>query len=401
VSSAAVTNRRPIWWWSLWLVLGLAIGLQALRIRIGEAAVDSLAGNRAVLVRPQNGWGQALLAEKRFASGDVGAAVESSRRALVRTPLAVSAVRTLARSLDSRSEAGGERAWQIASNMGWRDGPTQLWALLRAMFNGQADIFAMRADALMRTRGDDPRMLAVIRAALIEPRIRQALADRIGLNPQWRSRLFIAGRPLAGRELDGALQTLRALGRTNAPPDRRELRDSIAGLIAANRFDEAVALDRAFVRRKPDPGSLIDDGGFDRLEDYAGNGTPFDWTIIKSAVLDESGGQRSVLLTREERRAPLVRRIVPLAPGSYRLSYAIKGDLESPAAIGILLRCTGRDANLASSSRQPLSGSGWQTRAIDFAVPLDCPLITIDLTSMARGDHAEAQFDNFAITQRP
>jgi hypothetical protein len=400
VSSAEVKDRRSIWWWALWMLLGLAIGLQALRIRIGEAAVDGSAGPRAVVVRSQNGWGQALLAEKQFAGGDVNAAMESSRRALERTPLAVAAVRTLARALDSRSEAGGEHAWQIASNMGWRDGPTQLWALLRALLNGQADIFAMRADALMRTGGDDPRMLAVIRAALIEPRIRQALVDRIGLDPAWRSRLFIAGRPLAGGELEGALLALRDLGQTAAPPDRSELRDTIAGLIAARRFNEALALDREFIRRTPDTGSLIGDGGFDRLDDYRTKVTPFDWTIVKNAILDESGGQRSVLLTREDRRVPIVRRIVPLPPGAYRLSYATRGDRDSPAAIGILIRCVGRDDLLASSPRQPFSGAGWERRAVDFAVPDNCPLTIIDLTSLARGGHAEVQFDNFAITPR-
>jgi hypothetical protein len=381
-------------------LLGLVIGLQCLRIRAGEAAVDDLDGARAVMIRPQNGWGQALLAEKQFSGGNVDAAMESSRRALARTPLAVIAVRTLAGALDTKAPAGGEQAWQAASTMGWRDPPTQLWALLRALSNGQADIFVMRADALMRTRTDDPKMMAVIRAALIEPRIRRALVDRIGLDPAWRSRLFIADRPLVGRELQGALVALQDLGRTPSPPDRSELRDTIAGLIATDRFAEALALDRQFIRRTPDPGSLIDDGGFEAIDDYRRKVTPFDWNIVRNAVLDESGGQRSVFLTRDDRRVPIVRRIVPLVPGPYRLSYATKGDRDSPAAIGVLMRCVGADGTLASSPRQPLSTAGWETRAFDFAVPANCPLTMIDITSLARGGHAEAQFDNFAVQPR-
>jgi len=388
---------RPLWWWSLWLLLGLAIGLQALRMRIGEAAVDDMDGAQAVGIRPQNGWGQAFLAEEQFSAGAIDAAIASSQRALDRTPLTVVAVRSLARSLDAKAPAGGERAWQIASTMGWRGPPTQLWALLRALSNGQTDIFVIRADALIRTQGNDPRMMSVVRQAMLEPRIRAAFLGRITADPQWRSGLFVAGHPLKGRELDGTLAALRGLGATKAPPTRSELHDTLTGLIAEGRYDQAVALDRQFVARKPDPGSLMDDGGFDRVVHGRDDYTPFDWVPIKNASLEQSGGQRSMLLSRTSHRQPLVRRLVPLAPGPYRLTYMLKGDAQSPASIGIRVRCVGVRGNLGLSSSAPLPNPDWQRRSFDFEVPDSCPLIIVDLTSLRGSEESEGQFDNIAI----
>lgn len=394
--SGRLLSGRPMWWWSLWLLLGLALGVQALRMRMGQAAVDSLAGARAVQVRPQNGWGQALFADEQFGHKQVRGAVESSRRALRRTPLAVIAVRTIARALDMQRPAGGDYAWQIASTMGWRDSPTQLWALLRALSNGETEIFVMRADALMRTQPDDPKMISAIRQSLVEPSIRKALLQRIALDPEWRSRLFTSDHPLTGRELQGTLLALRGLAATKAPPQPRELHDSIIGLIAEDRFAEAAALDREFVPRTRDPGSLIGDGGFAR-KDYRTGVTPFDWTLLKNASLEQSGGQSSMLLARTTHRVPVVRRLVALAPGHYQLNYSVKGEADSPASIGITVGCIRSKQDLAASPRAPLPGPGWHQRSFDFTIPDTCGLVVLNLRGLQGGSETEAQFDNISI----
>lgn len=401
MSSAAPAPRpRPLWWWALWLLLGAAMGMQALRMRIAEAAVNADAGARVVAIRPQNGWGQALLAERQFSKGDMAAATETSRRALDRTPLAVIAVRTLARVLDNKANAGGERAWQVASMMGWRDSPTQAWALLRALSNGEADVFVMRADALLRTGSDDPRMMSVIRQALTEPQIREAFLKRIALDPQWRSKLFEVDHPLTGRELEGSVLALKGLALTSAPPRREEIRNAIDGLIAGRRYHDALMLDRQLVRRSPDRDSLIDDGGFEQRSDYREKVTPFDWTMVNGAVIDQSEGRKSVLLIHDGRRAPLVRRLVALSPGAYRLSYMMKGQQASSGALGVRVRCAGNPDLLATSSRAPLTGDKWERRSVDFTVPGSCRLVVVELTALPGGQHTEAQFDDFRVVKR-
>jgi hypothetical protein len=372
------------------------MGFQTLRMRVADAAVLAGNGARAVAVRPQNGWGHALVAERQFSDKDVKAAIASSMQALDRTPLSVIAVRTLARSLDTTAPAGGERAWQVASTMGWRDVPTQFWALLRALSNGQTDIFVMRADALMRAGTDDPKMISVIRQAMLDPRIRAAFVKRIALDPQWRSRLFTSDGALSGRELQGALLALHDLSQTSAPPTRAELRDPLASLVAARRYAEAADLDKRYLPRTPDEGSMIDDGGFER-GDYGKNATPFDWNIVKGTTLEHSGGSNSLLLIRDERYVPLVTRLVALAPGQYRLAYSMKGEPNSAMSLGFRVGCVGSKEDIAASSRQPLAGEGWEKRAFVFSVPADCPLTSLKLTAFESAGHAEAQFDDVKI----
>ena len=155
----AIRPHDPRFLKSIWIalpLLGLLIGVQSIRMGLGEAAVREKNGPVAAAIRPQNGWGLALLAERQLELGQAAQAARTSRAAIERTPMAVVALRTLARAEEKlRGPGAGERAWQAASLLGWRDKQVQVWAALRALSNGQADIFSMRADALMRTGDPD------------------------------------------------------------------------------------------------------------------------------------------------------------------------------------------------------------------------------------------------------
>lgn len=394
-------TRRSHWWWALWIALGLATSVQVLRMRIAESAVRNGNGVRAALVRPQNGWGLALLADSQFKSGNAQAALQTSRAALRRTPLAVIGIRTLARAQDKlRGGAAGDPAWQVASLMGWRDKPTQLWAVVRAISNRDADVFAIRADALMRIQSDDPNITSVIRQALTEPQIRHALIKRLAMRPKWRSRLFTASSPLSGRELEGTVATLRDLGSTSAPPSAKELRDSVLGLINAGRFAEAVALDRQFIRRTPANGSLIGDGGFEAGgRTYRDDTSPFDWmTSGNGASLDESGGERSLVINTNANANRALERYMSLAPGAYRLSYAMQGPRQSPASIAVQIFCANAASPIARSSILPLDADGWNQRAVEFTTAADCPIIRILVAEVPGSDPVEALVDNFRLT---
>ncbi|MDQ3246285.1 MAG: hypothetical protein M3Q52_05240 [Pseudomonadota bacterium] len=396
--SPAASSKGSRWWWVAWLILGIAFAVQAVRMRVAEAAVADGQASTAALVRPQNAEALALLADRQLTAGDAATAANTSVEALARAPMLVPGVRTLAVARQELGDtAGAEAAWQVASAMGWRDRKTQLWALLRALSNGEAEVFVMRADALMRTERDDPRMLSLIRQALIEPQIRRSFIQRITADPQWRLRLFTLPGRIGENELDATIQTLMDLGETAKPPQRSEVRDSILALIAAGRNADAVALDREFVARPRDPGSLIDDGGFERLPDYREEATPFDWTIVRAASLDRSGGRRSMLVLLDGRRRPLVRRFVALTPGRYQISYSIDGNPEAGSSIGFRIFCATGAAELASSPRSPLPGEGSQKRSFDFTVPGNCPLVRLDLTTIGNSDSAEALIDDVVL----
>ena len=374
--SRMVRTRHSRGIWAIFLLVGALIGLQAVRMGLGQAAVRAKDGPLAASVRPQNGWGLALLAERQLEQGRAALAAQTSRAALGRTPLAVVALRTLARAEDKLHGPGsGEQAWQAASLLGWRDRQVQVWAALRALSNGQADIFAMRADALMRTGDPDELMTRFIRQAAVEPRIRRALIARLAIDPPWRTRFFQAEKPPTGEALRGVVAVLNDLG-GQSPPTRQDLRDAIAGLIAAGRIADAIALDRRYIRRIPDAGSLLDDGGFELADsDYQTRATPFDWAIDpRSAEIDRSGGQRRIAVFANGSPDPALRRFIALSAGRYRLQFALSGPADAGASLQFAAICATSGAPLGASPPAQ-AGENGQAVAFDFEVPAGCGLV--------------------------
>lgn len=400
MSEAAEPGGIKPWQWALWGLLGLALAVQVVRMRIAEGAVRDGNGALASQVRPQNGWGRALNAERLFEQNNLQAATSESLAALRQTPLAVIAVRTIAQVRDKQSGPGaGETAWQAAAMMGWRDRPTQFWGVMRALANGEAMILAMRSDALLRTGDPGGRMAVLIRGFMREPEVRAAFVQRLSLNPPWRRHFLTYALGQRGDDLDGLVATLHELGRTSSPPSRFETRVAIDGLIARRRFADAAALHQLVARRAPV--LPMEDGTFERPDAFYRNGsTPFDWTIrlgsSSTASLDESEGRSMTVATTGRTAQAAVRRYVLLEPGAYRLSYSMRGEPSSPAQVGVRIACAPGTASIGESARDPLPGRGWQTRRMDFSTGADCPLIGIELGGLG-GESGEAQFDNFVL----
>lgn len=398
--SEAVARRPKAWHWLLWGLLGLALGVQAVRMRIAEGAVRDRKAELASKVRPQNGWGRALNAERLWDRGDAAGATSEALAALDHSPLALVALRTLALARDKQSGPGaGEAAWQAAAAMGWRDRHTQLWGVLRALANGEAEILAMRADALLRTGDEGGRLSVMIRGFMREPEVRAAFVKRLALNPTWRRHFLTTGLGERGDDLDGLVATLRDLGRTQSPPSRFETRMAIEGLIARGRFADAAAL-HAMVAGRP-PALPLDDGGFERPDSFYRTGsTPFDWVVRKlsgsSATLDESEGRSVTVTTTGKAVQAALRRYVMIDPGTYRLAFSTRGERNSPASIGITLTCPPESRPIAQSPRRPLASRGWESRQLTFAAGSDCPLLAISAGGFG-GDASEAQFDNFRL----
>jgi hypothetical protein len=381
----------------LWGLLALCLALQVLRMRIAESAVRGGDAITASAVRPQNGQGLALLAERQLRQGNAAAARGTSAASLTRTPLTATGARTLAMSLEKLGKIPeSEAAWQIASQLGWRDSQTQLWAMLRALANQQPDIFAMRADALLRTNNSN-EAVAIVRRLLGPAPIRDAFVDRIKINPPWRAAFFHWDGVLPPAELNVMIETLRELGREGAVPSRRDLRQTMASLIAARRFNEAIQLDRAFVRRTADAESVIDDGGLTfATEDYRRNLTPFDWMLpTDQATMDESGGQRSILVTANGGIA--AHRYVALAPGNYEISYEMWGDPQAPANLGLTVRCNNDDRELGSSDHQLLVSGQHSLRRFQITVTPDCAIIHIMMGQFWSGTEQSLLVDNIKV----
>ena len=389
------------WMFGAGAVAGLAVGALTLRIFLAEAAVRQDNAALAQMLRPQSGAALGLAAEQQLILRNMDAARQLARSAIEQAPLNAAAVRVLAMSLPPGPAV---EPWRVASAMGWRDGPTQLWALQQALVNGEFPVAAVRADAFLRTRSDKPQnYLTLVRTAALEPRFRAAITERLKLNPAWRASFFAVPQDASEEELQGTSQVLAALAAANGQPTLGEASAAIARLIDRGQYAAAVAIYRQVGGTQP--AELLADGGFDRpVDDYRTNSTPFDWQIEQvrggTASIEGQDGKHLFLETGGSAARTLVRRYVPLPPGPYRLDYMRRGERESPEAIAVSIRCAdGRQ--IGAGSRSPLQSEEFERRGISFEVGPNCPMIAIAFEAKPVGRPATAEFDDFTLRQAP
>lgn len=386
---------------------GVGMALQIARMRTAQALSQSGAGVAAAALRPQNAQARGAAAQAWLAARRSAPSAEHGRAALHLSPYAVAGAHALGVLAErSGGQGAGDQWLRLAGAMGWRHRPTQYWALQRALLTGDVDVAIARLDALLRVRAD-PRTLKLARLLATEPRAVPGLVERLALAPDWRRPLFDPPEPISRAELDGMTALLAGLGSTRSPPVAVDIRGAQRNLIAAGRFAEAVELDRQFIKRKPDTGSLIDDGGFDRpIGYYQSDSGALDWWIgvmgHGSAEIDKSGGNPSAAIVAQGigRAFPMVRHVA-LAPGRYRLRYSMRGEASSPELVGIGIACVTAPNQWTTSSTAPLGSAGWEQRSLDFTVAPGCPLVRIGLGSLGEAPQpSEAQFDDLRLTRR-
>ena len=392
-----LSSRGARWPYIAGALAGIAVGALAMRVFALEAAVRADRGSAALAIRSDSGRALALAAEEQLEMRNREGAMRLASAAIERTPLNSAAVRVLAMALDP---AAAVEPWRVASAMGWRDAPTQLWALQQALANGEHEVAAVRADAFLRTRGRlEEEYLTVVRVASMAPGFRTALAARLELRPAWRERFFSPPVDASAQEVTGTAAMLRHLAATGRTPTLGEARSTISRLIEGKRHAEALEIYRQIRGGRGD--QLLDDGGFDRpVEDYRDNSTAFDWLLRPmssgTATIDEGDGRYLFLQSDGNAARPLLQRYVAVAPGSYRLIYMRRGEAESPDAIGIRIRCAdGRQ--IGASSEEPLQSSEFERREIRFNVDQNCPMISLLFLGEAVGRPASAEFDDFSL----
>lgn len=405
VTRGAEAAKRGRWtsWPNLALVvLTLAMSGQALRLRLAEVAAGDANPGLAAAIATRDGFARAYLAEAMLAEHQPAAAREIALASIGESPLAVIAVRTLAAAEAQLGHQPQARAaWRAAAGLGWRDQPTQYWAMRQALADREYATAGMRADALLRLDGGNGPFAVLVRERLADPALRAALLPRMALRPDWRQALLSPGRVWTAREMDGMLPFLLALQHSASPPTRAEVHDMILTLLNQGRYGEAIALDAPFARlRKPDPGSLLDDGGFSRTDsDYAQGTSPFEWfTGVmggSAAALDRAGPSVMVVSASGTNPAMSLKRYVALKPGRYTLSYRIRGPVGAPASVGFQLYCASKP--IAQSLTDDLGSADFVARSFPFEVPSDCPVMGIGVGSLPNAQQVEAEFDDVRL----
>lgn len=249
------------------------------------------------------------------------------------------------------------------------------FAVLRAALvqNDTAEA-ARAADQLMRMR-ETERLAPLLSRMMFDPAFTRALAKEAAHGAPWLAAFFsFPSRSDAQGLLDFA-QALAEAGMSVPQAAQLALYDR---LVAADAPGLAYAAWRADASAE-DAGQMLRNRDFTRMPD----GSPFDWQVRAGGAADAEFGaaapdkRRGLRLTLLQARhsEPLLRQLVFLPPGRWRLSAALRIDrLTAYEGFSLSLKCAaGSHAWLGHSPALSVAPQWTELNAV-FDVPADsCP----------------------------
>ena len=392
---------------------GLLAAKEIVVIGLVEASARSGFGLVANL-RPQNARATAYAAESAVAAQNVPEAIRLARLAVSQAPFDVVAVRMLGQAQNLQRPGSGDSLRVLAGRLGWRDRPTQLWLIERALRLGQLETAVQRSEALLRLEYDTRVTFGLYRLIGQDAQGRRLVVQSLERRPFWRGDfLYTDVDQLSVPELLGMVRLLDALRRGSAPPSVAEARPTIDALVAAGRTDLAFALYRRLAPAAP-RNSLISNGDFEAAGDYSAGAaaTVFDWRVYSQGgstasverLLDENGNHVLYALADGATNFRIAERRLVLAPGSYELVYRLRSSSpDAPRALQFGLRCSDRPSTLLPLAEQPLQSDRWEIRRQTFTVPAaGCASQILQLESRSSGtDEIEAYFDDVGLRRLP
>lgn len=351
------------------LVIGLAMASQLVRLYAAQAAFLDRRAAAAVALDPNHGTALAAVAARATQERDSAQIIPVARKALIERPYSANAVRAIAIALELDGDPNNP-AWPLAAALGWRDGPTQLWAFGQALEVGQFDIAALRADALMRTQDQPEDFEQVLWQLASIPEFREKLVERLNLDPFWRKRWLSAGPSQAGQAIDGSVALMDDL-RASGTLSREEMRGSLRAMLQTERFADAQRLYESLPKTSSFEG-LADDNGFEYQADlYKGKLTPFDWNLREGggflSQVEGSNDQNLYLETDGRGNYVLVDRTLSLAPGPHSVSLNVEDSDGDASAFSVAMVCVGEEDRLM------LERLDDGANTIEFTIPPACP----------------------------
>lgn len=312
------------------MVSGVGLALLVYGGLATASALDRISAIRPALTSrvPAPFAAQALRIEARnlLDTGQPQRALKVAEAALARAPLDPEspALLGLAR-LQTGDDRAAERAFVVAGKLGWRIPSTQAYWLDRALAANDYTVAAMRLDALLRQR---PAL--VDERSLLDPLERnpagqEALAARLLARPGWLAAYLsrVAGLD-RGRLLQRAT-VMEALAQRGVAAGC----ESVAPLVAA-LIDNAAVVEAHAVWRRHCPGAsagLVHDprlAGATIDQDRSQFAWVFlghaDVSLVLESAAQPGARQLSIDSTAASPRL-VVRQLVLLRPGSYRLSW--------------------------------------------------------------------------------
>lgn len=299
-------------------------------------------------------------------------AIGYARRSILSDPISAQAVSILGRAeLYSQRFPEAQQAFQVSGQLGWRDAMTQIYWLDQALQGNNYQVAAERLDALLRQSPDDENRDRLVAAVAATPEGRDAIAKRLKLAPPW-ARLLLTD--LRDVPTDQLLQRLDLMQRTGKGVWECSVTEGLTQkFIDLGKLDEAQA---AWRLNCENSNSLIYDGGFEHFDTLKPTAA-FDWQLSNRgdtdiAIVTGSDGHRLLALeVNAVVTLPIIRQLVVLQPGRYRLTWRTPDtDAAAARALQVSLACK-QDLGKAVIGTEVAGKPGLWSQT--FTVDSQCP----------------------------
>ena len=333
-----------------------------------------------------------------FVQNGPKSAIAFARRAILSDPISAQPISLLGRAqLYAGQAQAARKTFEVAGQLGWRDGMTQIYWLDQALQMGDIKVAAERLDALLRQSPRDEnrdRFLAIVSAT---PEGRAAIAQRLKAMPTWTTVYVGDVKDLPAEQLAQRADVVLRTGRGVWPCSASAI--ITQKLIDSNMLAEAQAVWRGTCAAS---NSLVFDGGFDQLDTTMAT-RGFDWQLSSRGdvdvvpAMDTAGNRLLDIAVSAPRTLPVLSQLVVLQPGTYRLTWKTPDtDPAKARALQVTLDCTatlGKAAAGTPATGQP--GTWTQNFAVDqtckaqrliFWLPPNTPIHLDDVTLAGPGE---------------
>ncbi|WP_298190277.1 hypothetical protein [Novosphingobium sp.] len=311
-------------------------------------------------------------AANAFVRSGPASAIALARRSILSDPISAQAVSLLGRSeLYAQHLPEAQKAFVVSGQLGWRDPMTQIYWLDQALQGSDYKVAAERLDALLRQSPDDENRDRFIAVMASTPEGRAAMATRLKLAPQW-ARVMVIN--IADLPDDQLRQRVDLMLRTGSG-----VWDCPATQLFAQKLINQGLLGEAQSVWRLNCGSsdaLVYDGRFEHFDTLKAT-FGFDWQVsnrgdAEIAMVDEGTPDRSLALeVTATVTLPIVRQLLVLKPGRYRLTWRTPGT--DPALAQALQVSLGCQSDLSRAARGIASAAKPGSWSQDFTVDGECP----------------------------
>lgn len=303
-------------------------------------------------------------------------AVNLASRSILSDPISAQAISMLGRAqLYSGQLAQAHRTFEVVGQLGWRDAMTQIYWLDQAIQGNDFKVASERLDALLRQDPDDEnrdRFLAVLAAS---PEGRAALAERLRLSPGWAPRFLTDTRDLPADQMRQRVDIVRRIG--PGLWNCAATQYLTENLIKSGMLDEAQSIWR---QNCGSSNALVYDGSFEQL-DTTRPSAGFNWQLSSRSDIDiavrrdATGKQLLSMQVGAAVTVPVLRQLIVLPPGRYRLTW------RTPETSAMQARALHASLGCKLDFAQALAGSPDPAKpgimAQSFEVGSQCPAQTL------------------------